>query len=394
MSNRIRKSAAAAAAAVAVALPLVMSAPTALAAPSEPSPQGFALDRLTRIYESDNSASGLAYLSVVDMFSALRENRPDIMAQNLDITVGFNQAAVNDKAKQERALADAHDEVVVNLSDALGEELGAHFRAALEEGRLPKIKQLLSGPLARGGGIANSTVVEKFYFNYPRPFVVAPDRITRFYGEDGVDEVGTSPAFPSGHTNEAVWKSDMLAMMVPELGPQLVARGSEAGQNRLVMGVHYPLDVIGGRMTGDAAAADRWHDPLFRQMIREASDELRAELEWRCGAELSVCIAADTPYRSTETAVAEFTARTTFGFPTVSATDAPMVVPDRAAGLIAAKYPELTDAQRVEVLRQTATSAGHPLDNQGPAGSWQRVNLAAALAADVAVQPDGGVVVS
>lgn len=391
MSKRIRRSAAAAAAAIAVALPLVTGAPAVLAAPPEPSSQGFTIDRLTRIYESDNSESGLAYLSVVDSFTGLRAGRPDIMAQNLDITVAFNQAGAADAALRDRALADAHDDVLVTMSDAFGEQLGAYFRAALAEGRLPKTAQLLSGSLARGGGIANSTFIEKYYFNYPRPFVVAPERVTRFYGEDGVDEVGSTPAFPSGHTNQAVWKADLLAMMVPELGPQLVARGSEAGQNRLVMGVHYPLDVIGGRMTGDAAAADRWHDPLFRQLIVETAAELRAELEWRCGAELSVCITADTPYRSTAVAVDEFTARTTFGFPTVAATDAPMVVPPRAAGLIAARFPELDDAQRLEVLRQTASTPGHPLDDQGAAGSWQRVNLARALAAAVTVGEDGGV---
>ncbi|WP_084611456.1 acid phosphatase [Tomitella biformata] len=392
--TRTRRTIVAALALAAVALPL--AAPSALAAPAQPNAQPssepFGLDRLLRIYESDNSETGRAYLHVVDSFTALRAERPDIMAENLDLTVAFNQSAVEDPALQARALDDAHDDVLVTMSDGLGAELGAHFRAALAEGRLPKTSQLLAGTFARGGGLANSTFIEKYLFGYDRPFVVAPERITR-YERAGEDGYGTTPAFPSGHTNQATWKADLLAMMVPELGPQLVARGSEAGQNRLVMGVHYPLDVIGGRMTGDAAAADRWHDPLFRQLILEAGDELRAELEWRCGAELSVCIANDTPYLSTEDAVDVFTARMTYGFPTVAATDAPMVVPTRAVALLAAQFPELTDDQRAEVLRQTALESGYPLDDQGETGSWQRINLARALAADVAVSGDGTVTI-
>lgn len=389
--TRTRRTIVAALAAAAVALPL--AAPSALAAPAQPSAEPFAWDQLLRIYESDNSETGRAYLHVVDSFSALRAERPDIMAQNLDITVAFNQKAVADLAVRERALADAHDDVLVTMSDAFGADLGAHFRTALAEGRLPKTAQLLGGKLARGGGIANSTMIEKYVYNYDRPFVVAPDRITRFQREGTDDGSGGSPAFPSGHTNEAIWKADLLSMMVPELGPQLVARGSEAGQNRLILGVHYPLDVIGGRMTGDAAAADRWQDPLFRELIREAGEELRAELEWRCGAELSVCIAADTPYLATDEAVDVFTARMTYGFPTVSATDAPMVVPGRAPALLESAFPELTHEQRAEVLRQTALSAGYPLDDQGEAGSWQRINLARAFAADVRVDADGAVTV-
>lgn len=394
--STLRRSTVATLALAAVALPLAFAAPAAaepVVAPAQPSSEPFAWDRMLRIYESDNSETGQAYLHVVNKFNALRAERPDIMAQNLDITVGFNQKAVHDEALRERALADAHDDVLVTMSDAFGEDLGAHLRAALAEGRLPKTEQLLSGKLARGGGIANSTLIEKYVFNYDRPFVVAPDRITRFQREGTDDGSGGSPAFPSGHTNEATWKADLLSMMVPELGPQLVARGSEAGQNRMVLGVHYPLDVIGGRMTGDAAAADRARDPLFRQMIREAGEELRAELEWRCGAELSVCIDADTPYLSTEDAVNVFTARMTFGFPTVTAADAPMVVPARAPALLESAFPELTHEQRAEVLRQTALSSGHPLDDQGEAGSWQRLNLARALAADVTVGADGAVTV-
>ena len=68
-----------------------------------------------------------------------------------------------------------------------------------------------------------------------------------------------------------------------------------------------------------------------------------------------------------------------------------MVVPQAAPALLLGKYPHLSHAQRAEVLRQTAGPAGYPLDKQGAEGSWQRLNLAKALAAKVNVVDDGSV---
>ncbi|WP_313286491.1 phosphatase PAP2 family protein, partial [Corynebacterium vitaeruminis] len=101
-------------------------------------------------------------------------------------------------------------------------------------------------------------------------------------GEDFYD-LGGQGSFPSSHANQAALVTTLLSAVLPELAPQLLARGSQAGESRVVMGVHYPLDVIGGRMTGVAAAADRWNDPHMRDALTQAGAELRAELEWRAG---------------------------------------------------------------------------------------------------------------
>ena len=65
-----------------------------------------------------------------------------------------------------------------------------------------------------------------------------------------------------------------------------------------------------------------------------------------------------------------------------------MIGPRAAPDLLLAHHPELSYGQRAEVLRQTALPSGGPLDDPGPAGSWQRLNLAAAWAAEVSVEPD------
>ncbi len=361
-----------------------------------PNPQPFGPEYLGG-YISDISSHGWGvYLDVVDGFNDVRANHPGVIKQNLDKVVDINNAAQKNPAAIKRAQSDARadkDGVLMAFSDALGGELGRHFRDALRENRLPKTQFLLgNGYLARAGGVASSTFVEKMVFNNDRPFVVAPDRIKKY--QDGKrDYYGTSKSYPSGHTNQAVWSTTLLALTLPELAPQILARGSEAGHNRIVMGVHYPLDVMGGRMSGTAAAADRWNDPKMRDAIRQAGKELRAELEWRAGRPISQIVKSDKAYRSTDQAVREYTERMSYGFPKIYRKDAPMVVPQAAPDLLLAKFPKLNYKQRASILRQTAIPSGSPLDDQGPRGSWQRLNMAAAFAAKVKVNGDGSVTV-
>lgn len=336
------------------------------------------------------------YAEVNRLFPYLRDERPDVMDSNKAQVVAINNAAANDPALIKLAQDDAvasSNELLVTLSAGLGEEFGAHFREALRQGRLPKTQYLLgNGYLARTGGLASSTFAEKEYFNYQRPHVTMPDKIKR-YNPPGEDLYLTSKSFPSGHTNQAALVTSLLAYMVPEVAPQLHYRGAVAGNSRIVLGVHYPLDVIGGRMSGQAAAADRLNDPKMRNAIDQAAQELRAEIEWRAGKSIADLVASDTPYAPTAKAVSQTTAWNSYDFAPIYHRDAQMIVPQAAPTLIAGSFPQLDYAQRASIIAQTATPAGNPLDWQAEGGSWQRVNLAAASAATIRVEPNGSVTV-
>ncbi|WP_225723479.1 MULTISPECIES: phosphatase PAP2 family protein [Corynebacterium] len=361
-----------------------------------PTPRPFPPEYLGGYISDVSSYCGGIYADVVKSFQDLRGNK-ELMQKNLDLTVQANNAAANDPAAIERAQRDAAVDqggLLMAFSDALGDELGQAFRDALKDNRLPKTQYLLgNGYLARAGGVASSTLIEKELFGFDRPFVVAPDRIHRYESPER-DFYKTSKSFPSGHTNQATWVTTLLAMALPEVGPQLLLRGAEAGYHRLVMGVHYPLDVIGGRMTGTAAAADRWNDPRMREALGQVRDEIRAELAWRTGKDVADVAAQQRPYRPTDAAVDTYTTYMTHGFAPVGATDAPMIVPQAAPDLLLPTYPDLSYEQRAEILRRTALPAGYPLGDQGPAGSWQRINLAAAMAADATVNEDGSLTIN
>lgn len=361
-----------------------------------PVPQPFDVSYLTGYISDVSSYQYGIYYEVVREFKDLRSNHPEVMQKNLDIVADYNNNAQQERV--DKAIRDAladKDGVLFTAAEALGDEFGRHFLAALQEKRLPKTEFLLgNGYAARAGGLASWGRAEKLLFNNDRPFVQAPERIKRYESSERALYDGSSKSFPSGHTNQATWITTLLAMMLPEVGVQLLARGSEAGESRLVMGVHFPLDVIGGRMTGQAAAADRWNDPKMRDALLQARAEIVAEMEWRAGKPFAELIAGDTHALSDQQAEIDYTERMTYGFDPIFATDEPVNVPAAAPALLETRFPDLSYEQRAEVLRKTALPSGYPLDDRDPTkGDWQRINVARAWNAQVSIGADGEVVV-
>lgn len=360
--------------------------------PGAPVPQPFTTDYLVGFQSDISSYDYGVYWEVVRLYDYIKAQRADIRQDNLNRAIAINNDAAKDPAliRASQIDASADTEGVMNaVSEALGARFGEAFRAALADHRLPKTEYLLgNGYAARAGGLASSTFPEKYYFDEARPYEAAPQAIRRY--NDGVHNFYlSSPSFPSGHTNQAAWVTTLLAYMLPEVGPQLIYRGGQAGKHRVVLGVHSPLDVIGGRMTGQAAAADRLNDPRMRDALNQAAAEIRAEIEWRTGMSIAQLVATDTPYVTTQQAVDGYTPLLSYGFAPVYHAAAAMVVPQAAPVLLSAAHPELNWEQRAELLRLTAEPAGNPLDWQGPGGSWQRLNLARAMAAQVIVNADG-----
>nr|WP_202422772.1 phosphatase PAP2 family protein [Gordonia sp. SID5947] len=356
----------------------VVASGTATAAPTVTRPAPFTPAQIVGPYASDLPPSG-TYIPVLDGFAGLRRDRPDIIASNLQKVKRINNSAT--RAQQTDAIAINHDDRLVSLSEALGDRLGTAFRQLLAAGAVPKVDALAGGDTARGGLPLGTTLLEKEYYGNPRPFVVAPTSITKYDKPGGnlYAELANNGSYPSGHASMAYWKGALLAYWLPELGPQIIARAGEIGRSRIVLGVHYPLDVMGGRIMGTDIAAARLADPRFAQLVDQAGTQLRTQLERSIGMPLKDFIARDTPYLTTQQAVTEHRATMTYGFPVVSS-GLRNAIPASAAALLRSRFPRLTDAQRLDILRRTAIKAGYPLDQAGPNGGWLRIDLAAAYA--------------
>ncbi len=366
-----------------------------------------------------------------------------ILNENDQIVVSINHEGAEQShqgqpsPQQARALSDrdADKNVAFELKDGFGPILGRYFQEGYDGGSLNLVKAIME----ENGWSGNPA---KDAHQYPRPYVQRdtwlPDadhvtagkndmaglpgkldikEVPDSLGADGKTHSADYPknslegSFPSGHTNKAYSRGVVLAAMVPRLAPEILARVSEAGNNRLVLGVHYPLDVMAGRVGGMASVASYWDS--HQEDMQKASKQLVDYLKDRCrqdgyGSTLDTCIATtgadgakgytntftDTvskrPVKDRASALDAYRARMTYGMPRQGGTDKPLVPPKNAEALLAFAYPKLTASQRKEVLIKTAIEDGYPYDHSS--NGWDRINLAAALSSRITLDTNGKVV--
>ena len=224
----------------------------------------------------------------------------------------------------------------------------------------------------------------KRYYKYARPWrwsssvVVAPTLVPA-KGSTAATDGGQ----PSGHTAEAVRDTLAMAYVMPERFQELVARSLELGNNRILAGMHSPLDVIGGRMLGIAAVVAGINN-IDSTTRKAAYDQAHAVMMSAVGTSnwssfyTYAHSGTSTNDRFANTATMKTLAkqRLTFGFSTIAATTQTAQVPKAAEVLLETRFPYLTAAQRRVVLKTTALSSGYPLMDD--AEGWGRLNLVAA----------------
>ncbi len=63
-----------------------------------------------------------------------------------------------------------------------------------------------------------------------------------------------SHSFPSGHSAVAFSAATVLAVLVPRAAPAFLLLALAIGYSRIYVGVHWPLDVVGGALVGFVTA--------------------------------------------------------------------------------------------------------------------------------------------
>jgi undecaprenyl-diphosphatase len=67
---------------------------------------------------------------------------------------------------------------------------------------------------------------------------------------DPLVNVPDSGSFPSGHAATSFAAATILSFAFPRLAPLLLVLAAAVGFSRVYVGVHYPLDIVGGAVLG------------------------------------------------------------------------------------------------------------------------------------------------
>ena len=229
------------------------------------------------------------------------------------------------------------------------------------------------------------------YFNVPASNTV--------YNRGPVMNLIDSPSFPSGHTTYGYTGSLILACLVPDRYQEMMARAAEYGNDRIIMGAHYAMDVIGGRTL---ALYDVAHllanDPAyvglslknapkitdFQAAIKAARADMTAALQASCGNTIEACAREDTGRMNNPAANEAFYSSTqTYNLPVVYAKNASAIedvgkLAPEAGYLLTIAFPSLTLERADQILTETEGPGGGFLDDGSSFGVYSRINLYAA----------------
>lgn len=86
----------------------------------------------------------------------------------------------------------------------------------------------------------------------------------------------TDYSYPSGHSTRGTVFAFVLAELFPAQREAILARGREAGWLRVQGGVHYPSDILAGRVLGLAIGHALMRSPAFQADLAAARAELAA----------------------------------------------------------------------------------------------------------------------
>lgn len=168
-----------------------------------------------------------------------------------------------DSERGEQAQRDA-----IVAADGVPKAFSEAFGVTISDETTPEIFRLVTGMREDAGDLA--TREAKNYYNRKRPF--------SFFAEDTClpeqqEELSTNGSFPSGHTSIGWATALVLAELNPDRQNEILKRGYEMGQSRVICGYHFQSDVDAGRLTGSAIVARLHADEGFMKQLEKAKKE-------------------------------------------------------------------------------------------------------------------------
>lgn len=209
--------------------------------------------------------------------------------------------------------------------------------------------------------------------------------------------IRTDNGYPSGHTNAGALISLAYAYAFPERFSELVYRGAQLGEDRIVAGMHSPVDVMGGKIMaltiacaalnrpevekdGDTAIQTLNHyfgtkaDSAGMSLYNYAHRVIDNPTGYIKGENINVEVFNNNIYDDKNALKRLYRERLTYGFtPDKDKVGQKPIVPKGAEVILKSRFPYLTDNQRRTVLYTTEIPSGYKLLDK--TNGWGRIDL-------------------
>ena len=148
------------------------------------------------------------------------------------------------------------DKVFVDYGDVLG--------PWFEEKNLPALAAFLADVTTDAKRVSDRM---KDLYPRKRPPIVEPT-------VQPVVKIPTSNSYPSGHSLRAYVWAAVLGDVFPDRQADLFTRAHKVAWGRVIGGVHFPTDTIGGRVAAQAIVAELRKSPAYRAEVEKCRAEV------------------------------------------------------------------------------------------------------------------------
>lgn len=219
-------------------------------------------------FPNDNSTDpSMYFLNAGDVLDSENFLEAPPVRNSAHYTYDFEQYMLGKKQRDtprgKQAVLDA------DLSDGwLDRSFSEAFGFVLTPQGAPEIYALISNMKEDAGDLATRSA--KDHYKRPRPFMVFNEPSATPEDEPALRENGS---YPSGHTSIGWATALVLSEINPARIQEIMKRGYDFGQSRVICGAHFQSDVDAGRLVG-AAVVSRLHaDKNFQKQLAKAKKE-------------------------------------------------------------------------------------------------------------------------
>ncbi|OWY74532.1 phosphatase PAP2 family protein [Pantoea sp. AMG 501] len=149
-----------------------------------------------------------------------------------------------------------------------GHAFSPAFGMAISKKSTPEIYQLLTSVLQDSHDYAMRSA--KNHYKRVRPFVIYSDPTCTHEKDKKMAGTGS---YPSGHASFGWAAALVLAEINPDRKTEILRRGYDFGESRVLCGAHWQSDVDAGRLIGAAVVAVLHDNSGFNEKLRSAKTE-------------------------------------------------------------------------------------------------------------------------